>query len=96
MQRLADWIRTKTTDYTSEVGRVFLRCGAGPKSGCNRVVPHYRLYGKGKPGHCRCGHVYVRPAQIPEWQAAVWLLWGYVTKQGDPRMPMRQAPNRYA
>jgi hypothetical protein len=96
--RLTDYIRARITDYTPGVGRVFVVCGAGPHVGCNKVVPHYRLYGKGIAtlGCTRCGNTYVRPANIPEWKAALWLAWGYLTRKGDPRMPLRMTSSPYA
>ena len=91
---MSAWIRRRVTDYTPGVGRVFVTCGAGPNPGCNRVVPYYRLYGSGiKTVGCpHCGNTYFRPTQIPEWRAALWLLWGFlITRKGDPRMPFRVA-----
>lgn len=96
--KVSDWLRTRITDYTPGVGRVFVVCGAGPHAGCNRVIPYYRLYGPraNRVGCPHCGQVYFRPATIAEWKAALWLAWGWITRQGDPRMPMRTAPNKYA
>ena len=94
-----DWLRQRITDYTPGVGRVFVVCGAGPHVGCNRVVPYYRLYGRGRRAKAacpHCGQIYFRPAQIPEWRAALWLAWGVLTRQGDPRMPLRTSESRYA
>lgn len=94
---VTEWVRRKVTDYTPGVGRVFVVCGAGPHPGCNRVVPYYRLHGKGRPTGCpHCANTYFRPAQIAEWRAALWLLWGWLTRQGDPRMPFRVITDRYA
>jgi hypothetical protein len=60
-------------------------------------VPYYRLTGRTAYLGCRhCGQVFFHPTRIPEWRAAVWVLWGFVTKQGDPRMPIRQAASKYA
>jgi hypothetical protein len=98
MGRLKHWLRRKITDHTVGVARVFIVCGAGKHIGCGRVVPYYRLYGKGitSVGCPKCGQIHFRPATIPEWRAALWLFWGWVTRQGDPRMPMRIMTDTYA
>lgn len=98
MARLADWLRQRVTDHTPGVGRVFVVCGASGHAGCNRVVPYYRVYGCSpkRVGCPKCGQVYVRPALIPEWKAALWVLWGWISRQGDPRMPLRQVTSPYA
>lgn len=89
---MLDWLRRRLTDYTPGVGRAFLVCRA-----CGGVVPYYRVHGPIRTATgCRCGHTYVRPATIPEWKAAGWLLWGWLTRRGDPRMPIRQVDSRYA
>ena len=90
---ISDWIRKRVTDYTPGVGRVFLAC-----RGCERVVPYYKLYGKGitTNGCPHCGHLYFQPKQIAEVYAAWLLLWAYVTKQGDPRMAYRKIDSKYA
>ena len=94
---IAERLRAKFTDYTPGVGRVFVVCGGGGHQGCNRVVPYYRLYGReAKVGCIKCGCVYFRPAQIPEWKAALFVLWGFLTRRGDPRMPMRIVSDKYA
>lgn len=96
--KVSDWLRKNVTDYTPGVGRVFVICGGGPRSGCGRVVPYYRLYGPlaRKVGCPYCGQLYFRPAPIPEWRAALWVVWGWISRQGDPRMPMRMVHDRYA
>lgn len=89
---IQDWLRRRVTEYTPGVGRVFLVCRE-----CQRVVPYYRVYGpKAHMGCPHCANDTYRIARIPEWKAALWLLWGYVSRQGDPRMPIRQAPTKYA
>lgn len=96
---LRAWVRRKVTDHTPGIGRVFLICGAKSVAGCGRVVPYYRVYGKGKNktlGCPHCGQSYYRPAQIPEWRAALWLLWGWISKNGDPRMPIDRVTSPYA
>ena len=91
--RLSAWLRGKVTDYTPGVGRVFIACRE-----CHRVVPYYRLYGRHLPraGCPHCAHLYFHPVQIPEWKAALFVAWGFLTKQGDPRMPFRVIENKYA
>lgn len=74
---------------------------------CRRMKPHYHVYAPntaiGKP-RCRCGGVYFVPAALPEWRAA-WLVlvvgWFWrKTVRGeqtwDPRLPIREATDRYA
>ena len=81
--------------FTTEgIGRVFLACHA-----CGRVIPHWKVYGRGGDGRCRCGSNTFRPARIPEWKAAFyvlvlgWLWRKTIRKQAewDPRMPVRRA-----
>lgn len=91
--RLTTALRHRLTDYTPGVGRVFLIC-----KDCHRVQPYYRLYGPAGQTRmgCACGCPYVKPATIPEWKAAWWLLWSAVRRKGDPRMPYRTIEDRYA
>lgn len=94
---IAEWLRQRFTDHTPGVGRVFVVCGGGRMAGCNRIIPYYRLYGEAaKVGCIHCGGHYFRPAQIPEWKAALWVLWGHLSRKGDPRMPMRTVLGKYA
>lgn len=97
-QRLHDWLYAKFTTSDPDVGRAFIACGAGSHAGCNRIIPYYRVYGRNTKnlGCPSCGNTYVRPVNIPEWQAALRLLWGWLTMQGDPRITIRRVPNRYA
>lgn len=88
---IGEWIQARVTDYTPGVGRVFVRC-----TSCQRVVPYYRLSGRIVSYGCRCGNKYFRPVNIPEWQAALWLAWGWVTGKGDPRVPERKVDTHYA
>ena len=90
---IGEWIRKRVTEYTPNVGHVFVAC-----RGCERVVPYYRLYGKHIKSHgCpHCAHLYFAPVQIPEWKAAIYVAWGFLTKQGDPRMPFRVVGSKYA
>lgn len=89
--QLSDHLRSRLTDHTPGVGWVFLACCL-----CQRTVPHYRLYGKRVSGKCYCGHDRFRPVQIAEWKAALWLAWGWLSRRGEPRMPLREAPSKYA
>lgn len=84
----------KTLWATPNVRRVFLRCDR-----CRRVIPIWRMIGPlPRPSGCRCGCVKAWPSQIPEWQAAYWLLIrGWAVRHliqrrpdWDPRMPMRE------
>lgn len=77
---------------------MFVVCGALGHPGCGRVIPYYRLCGRGvrTVGCPKCGALYFHPARIPEWRAALWLVWGWVTRRGDPRMPLRTAASKYA
>lgn len=95
---IADWLRQRITDYEPGVGRVFVQCGAVSKAGCGRVIPYYRLYGRHlkRTGCPHCGKAFFSPTRIPEWKAALWLLWGWVSRQGDPRMPLVQARSPFA
>lgn len=78
---------------TPGVLRVFLACDR-----CQRVVPHYRVYGANAttPGCCPCGNIQYRPVTIPEWKAAIWVLvvgwfWRKTVRrcaEWDPRMPV--------
>jgi hypothetical protein len=64
---------------TPEVGRFFLGCRR-----CARVVPQYRCYGsQDEPGvgRCRCGNNTFSPMTIPEWRAALWVVWCYVWRK---------------
>jgi hypothetical protein len=83
---------------TPDVGRLFMICHV-----CHRVVPSWRLVGHAKQmPHlgCVCGCQHVRPARIPEVQAAYWVLvrgllirrlLGRKRQQSewDPRLPWR-------
>ena len=94
---LTDKIRTRVTDHTPGVGYVFIVCGSAKKSGCGRVIPYYRLYGGiAKNGCPYCDGIYFSPKRIPEWKAAWFLFWGWLTGRGDPRMPMRKVASKYA
>ena len=94
---IGNWLRNTFTDHTPGVGRVFVLCGGGSMVGCNRVIPYYRLYGQVAQTGCpHCGRHYFRPARIPEWRAALWVLWGVISGKGDPRMPMRIVTDKYA
>lgn len=88
---LVDSLRARLTDYTPGVGRVFVCC-----RDCQRIVPYYRLYGRGVSGACFCGNETFRASTVPEWKAGLWLLWGWVSRQGDPRMPLRMLESPYA
>jgi hypothetical protein len=81
-----------------EVGRLFLVCKE-----CRKVVPMWRCVAtkenRLKRMGCKCGHQYVRPAHIPEWQAALWvvvvgLFWRRLIWQRkddwDARIPWRK------
>ena len=90
---LAEKARKRFTDYEPGVARLFIACRL-----CGRVVPYYRVYGK-KPqatGTCYCGHDYFRPKRIPEWKAALWLVWAWARGKPDPRMPHRTMTTPYA
>jgi len=94
MRRLIDWVQSKGADAVPGVGRMFMVCRE-----CHRVVPYYRVYGPSERAltSCYCGHDTYRTAVIPNWKAALWLLWGFVlTRKGDPRLPIRKMDSPYA
>ena len=76
------------------VRRFFLLCKE-----CRRVVPVWKLVGVkvNHPG-CRCGCLYTKPRNIPEWQAAYWLcVRGLLIRKlilrktdWDPRLPSQE------
>lgn len=83
----------KVAFTTPGVDRIFLACDT-----CKRMVPHYRIYGRGVPGRCKCGGNALRPVRLPEWRAAWWVvivgwLWRRTLRrceEWDPRMPIRR------
>ena len=100
MSKLADFIRSRITDYTPGVGRVFLRC-----KDCRRLIPHYRVSGKTAASNlaCRCGCPYMRPAHINDVLALAWVIYAFVWRRlirrlddWEPRMPFRVNDNPYA
>lgn len=78
-----------------DVARTFLRC-----DGCGRIFMHYwackLAHEPGQVG-CRCGGKQARDTQLPEWQAAYYVLSRYVWRKlilrrtyWDPRLPTRK------
>jgi hypothetical protein len=96
---MQDWLRSKFTDYTPGVTRVFIIC-----DDCKRVVPHYIVSGPRGRTNCRCGGTTFRPRRISEVRAAWWvlvagLLWRKTILQRedwDARLPVRDADSKYA
>ena len=94
---IAARLEKRLTSHTADVGWVFVVCGSPKTGGCGRVIPYYRLYGKvARTGCPYCASIYFSPRQIPEWKAAWLLFWGWLTRRGDPRMPMRKTLSPYA
>jgi hypothetical protein len=96
---MLEWLRTRLTNYTPEVGRIFVCC-----DDCKRVVPHYRITGRHGRLTCRCGGRLFRAKTISEWRAAWWtlvvgLFWRRLIcrqVEWDPRVPMRIVTGKYA
>ncbi len=95
LAHLSDVINGKVAiGASAEVGRNFLVCKE-----CRRVVAQWHLLmergERERPG-CRCGSMYVRPAYIPQWRAALWLIYGLVWRKWirrkrlwDARLPVQ-------
>lgn len=97
MTRLWHWLTDTHVVFTSpEVQRVFLRCDS-----CRRVFCHYWGFKEAHEGGrmgCPCGGIKARPCQIPEWQAAYYVLSRLLVRKlllrkryWDPRFPLRMS-----
>lgn len=84
LSRWRDLLTNKRAVWaTDDVGRVFFVCDE-----CKRIVPYWRLVGRGPASGCRCGAQRVRPG-LPSQTAAIW--WLFVVGLFWRRMVLRKS-----